>query len=259
MNYRGPGVTGVMPLTPMVKKLIIASVVIWIGGQFILDSFLESFSFTTFFSLIPGKIIIDQYVWQPLTYMFLHSTSDKLHIVFNMLMLWMIGSELEMLWGSKYFLFYYVMCGLGAGVFYTLSMLVYAYVYNGTPLGLLTPVVGASGAIFGLLLAYGRLFSDRVMSFMMIFPMPAKYFVLLLGVIQFLFLMGNTPAGGDVAYLAHLAGLLSGFLLLKWKDWSSQRHLSKKKVRNLRLVVDNGKPDDPNNPNNNQKGPKYWN
>lgn len=256
MNYRGgPGVPVVMPFTPMVKRLIIVSVVIWLGGQFILDGLLDSFSFTSFFALIPGKIIIDLYLWQPLTYIFVHSTEDKMHIVFNMLMLWWLGSELEQLWGKKYFLFYYIMSGLGAGLLYTLSMVLYAYGYNGTPLGLLTPVVGASGAIFGLLLAYGRLFGDRIVSFMMIFPMPAKYFVMLLGVIQFLSLMGNTPAGGDVAYLAHLAGILSGYLLLKGKEWKEKRGTTKKRGRNLRLVVDNAKPEDPNN----QKGPKYWN
>ncbi len=256
MNYRGgSGVPVVMPFTPMVKRLIIVTVAIWIVGQFILDGFLDSFSFTTFFALVPGKVFIDLYLWQPLTYLFVHSTDDKLHIVFNMLMLWWLGSELEQFWGKKYFLFFYIMSGVGAGLFYTAAMFVYAYLYNGTPLGLLTPVVGASGAIFGLLLAYGRLFGDRVVAFMMIFPMPAKYFVMLLGVIQFLSLMGNTPAGGDVAYLAHLMGLLSGFILLKAKGWFEQRPLTKKRGRNLRLVVDNAKAEDPHN----QKGPKYWN
>jgi len=255
MNYRGPSVPVVMPFTPMVKRLIILTVVVWIGGQFILASFLESFSFTSFFALIPGKIIIDYYFWQPLTYMFVHSTEDKMHIVFNMLMLWWLGSELEQLWGKRYFLFFYLMSGFGAGVLYSIVMILYAYTYSGTPLGLLTPVVGASGAIFGLLLAYGRIFGDRIVSFMMIFPMPAKYFVMLLGAIQFLSLMGNTPAGGDVAYLAHLTGILTGFLLLKGKDWYERRSLTKKRGRNLRLVVDNDKPVD----SKNQKGPKYWN
>lgn len=254
MNYRGPGVPVVMPLTPMVKRLIIATVAVWIGGQFILDRLLEVISFNSFFALVPGKVIVDYFLWQPLTYMFLHS-ADWSHIVFNMLMLWWLGAELEQVWGSRYFLFFYIMAGLGAGILYTLGMAFYAFVYNGSPLGLLTPVVGASGAIFGLLLAYGRLFGDRVVAFMMIFPMPAKYFVMLLGAIQLLSMMGSTPAGGDVAYLAHLTGLLSGYLLLKFKDWKEKRGTTKKRGRNLRLVVDNDKSEGANN----QKGPKYWN
>lgn len=254
MNYRGPGVPVVMPLTPMVKRLIIATVAVWIGGQFILDRIFELFSFSGVFALIPGKILVDHYFWQPLTYMFLHS-SDWSHIVFNMLMLWWLGAELEQLWGGKYFLFFYLMAGVGAGIFYTLGMAFYALVYNGTPLGLLTPVLGASGAIYGLLLAYGKIFGDRIVSFMMIFPMPAKYFVLLLGAIQFLSMMGSSPMGGDVAYLAHLTGLLSGFLLLKGKDWWQRRQASKKRGRNLRLVVDNENSES----SEKHKGPKYWN
>lgn len=256
MNYRGdPGVPVVMPITPTVKKLIIITVVVWIGGQLILDRLFEFFSFSSVFALIPGKIIVDHYFWQPLTYMFLHS-ADWSHIVFNMLMLWWLGAELEQKWGSKYFLFYYLMSGIGAGLFYTLGMVFYSLVYHGTPLGLLTPVVGASGAIFGLLLAYGRLFGDRVVAFMMVFPMPAKYFVMLLGAIQFLSLMGSSPVGGEVAYLAHLTGLLSGYLLLKSKDWQQRRLASKKRGRNLRLIVDNESSDSSDNQKN---GPKYWN
>lgn len=254
MNYRGPGVPVVMPLTPMVKRLIIINVVVWIGGQFILDRLFDVVSFNSVFALIPGKVIIDYYLWQPFTYMFLHST-DWSHIVFNMLMLWWLGSELEQLWGSRYFLFFYIMSGLGAGLFYSAGMAAFAYSYNGSPLGLLTPVVGASGAIFGLLLAYGKIFGDRIVSFMMIFPMPAKYFVMLLGGIQFLSLMGSTPAGGDVAYLAHITGLLSGFLLLKLRNLNEKRSFTKKRGRNLRLVVDNDK----STGTEDSKGPKYWN
>jgi membrane associated rhomboid family serine protease len=254
MNYRGPGVPVVMPLTPMVKRLIIATVAVWIGGQFILDRMLDFFSFNSVFALVPGKIIFDYYLWQPLTYMFLHS-ADWSHIVFNMLMLWWLGAELEQVWGSKYFLFYYLMAGIGAGLFYCAGMGFYALLYNGTPLGLLTPVLGASGAIYGLLLAYGKLFGERVVAFMMVFPMPAKYFVMLLGTIQLLTLMGSSPAGGEVAYLAHLTGLLSGYLLLKVKEWRQRRPAPKKRGRNLRLVVDNNNPES----SENQKGPKYWN
>lgn len=254
MNYRGPGVPVVMPLTPVVKKLIIATVVIWIGGQFILDRLLDFVSINNIFALYPGKVLVEHYLWQPVTYMFLHAP-DWSHIVFNMLMLWWLGAELEQVWGSKYFLFFYIMSGVGAGLFYCLGMGIYALTINGSPIGLMTPVLGASGAIFGLLLAYGKLFGERVVAFMMVFPMPAKYFVMLLGAIQFLSMIGGQPAGGEVAYLAHLTGLLSGFILLKSKDWWQRRSASKKRGRNLRLVVDNNNPES----SDNQKGPKYWN
>jgi membrane associated rhomboid family serine protease len=113
--------------------------------------------------------------------------------------------------------------------------------------------MGASGAIFGLLLAYGILFGERIIHVMMVFPMKAKYMVMILGAVEVASLLTADVNGGDVAYLAHLGGLISGYLaLLGWTkyqrlQWSQK---AKKKHGNLRLVVDNEKE---------QKAPKYWN
>ncbi len=243
----------VMPFTPMVKRLVILSVGIWLIGQLILEN-IFNINLTSIFALYPGKVLFDFFIWQPFTYMFLHSF-DWSHIVFNMLMLWWLGAELETLWGGKFFLTYYLVTGVGAAGFYCLTMGLYAII-TGSPQGMLTPVIGASGAIFGLLLAYGKIMGDRVVAFMMVFPMPAKYFVMLLGGIQIVSLMGSGFVGGEVAYLAHIFGLLSGFLFLKFIDWRKKSQQIKKQPKGkLRLIVDNEKKD----LEQKNAGPKYWN
>jgi membrane associated rhomboid family serine protease len=248
---RGGHVPVVMPITPVVKRLIIITVVIWIFGQLILEN-IFNIRISSFLALYPSKVIFDFFIWQPFTYIFLHSFEWS-HIVFNMLMLWWLGSELETLWGWRFFLLYYFVTGVGAALIYCLGIGIYAYA-SGSPQGLLTPVVGASGAIFGLLLAYGRFMGDRIVSFMMVFPMQAKHFVMLLGGIQIVSLLSSGFVGGEVAYLAHIAGLLSGFLFLWGREKWIARSLNKKSGRKLRLIVDNEKRDDKK-----LKGPKYWN
>jgi membrane associated rhomboid family serine protease len=210
--------------------------------------------FSRWFALYPAKVLYDVTIWQLFTYMFLH-TFQVSHLVFNMLMLWMLGGELETRWGKKFFLSFYFVTGIGAAFIYCVGTWIYFLIKPGTH-ALVVPVMGASGAIFGLLLAYGILFGERVIHAFMIFPMKAKYFVALLGFIELASLLTSDVNGGDVAYLAHLGGLLSGYLtLLVWTRiqqvmWSRK---AKKKNRNLRLVVDNDKP------SKTGEGPKYWN
>jgi membrane associated rhomboid family serine protease len=196
----------------------------------------------------------DFFIWEPLTYMFLHSTSSPWHIVFNMLMLWWLGSELETRWGARFFAIYYLVCGIGAAVFYVLFVFLFSLA-TGRATGLLeTPVIGASGAIFGLMLAYGIIFGERVVYFMFIFAMKAKYMVMILGALEiFTILTAGVDGGREVSNLAHVFGLLSGFLFLTgWTRW--QRRKSKKQSsrwgRKLRLVVNN---------DDKEKDPKYWN
>jgi membrane associated rhomboid family serine protease len=174
-----------------------------------------------------------------------------------MLLLWFIGSELEQRWGSKFFTIYYLVCGVGAAVLYTLGMGIYAAV-TGQQTGLYIPVVGASGAIFGLLLAYGIIFGERVIYFFMVFPMKAKFFVLIMALVEFANLITSSTEGSEVAYLAHLGGIVTGYIFLvsytrfqrfQWNKKTVQKH----KGRNLKLVVDNDKSDSP------PDGPKYWN
>ncbi len=242
-------------VTPMVKKLIIVTVLIWMILQMIVDRLLD-FPIIMNLGLIPGKVIYDFFLWQPFTYIFLHSNQMS-HIIFNMLLLWMLGGELEQRWGGKLFLSYYLFSGIGAGIIYTIIVSVYASL-TGDHKGLIIPVIGASGSVFGLMLAYGILFGERVIYFMMIFPMKAKYFVMLLGLIELVTLVNMGVAGGEVANLAHLGGLISGFLFLffwtrrkqrAWRQGHRVRHKSKKS--DLRLVDDKE--------TGNKDDPKYWN
>lgn len=244
----------VPPFSKTLKVLIGLNLGAWLIGQFLLEQVM-GVPFSAYLSLVPGLVYETGFVWQLFTYMFLHSTSSIMHIVFNLLMLWMIGSELEQRWGRRFFVGFYVGSGFGAAVIYTMGILIYSGV-TGNQQYAAIPVVGASGAIFGLLLAYGILFGERVMHFMMLFPMKAKYFVMILGGIEVVSLLTSGPAGGQVANLAHLGGLIAGYaILIGWTLWQRRGWNQKKtKTRNLRLVVNN-KPDDDSNKN----GPKYWN
>ena len=242
-------------ISPTVKWLIIINVVVWLFIEIILDYKLGVFPIRSYFALFPGKVIFDFQIWQLATYMFLHAISPS-HLLFNMLMLWWLGTELELRWGRKYFLFFYLLSGIGAAIFYCVGTLTYAkLVLGGGVMGpLRVPVLGASGAIFGLLVAYGILFGERTIYFMMMFPMKAKYLVMMMGAVEMVSLLTGDSGGGEVAYLCHLGGLLSGYLILiftvryerfKW-------NLRKKKQAKLRLVVDNQDP-------KTGDGPKYWN
>lgn len=250
MNNGGQIQMAVPTMTPVVKKIIIFTVAVWIVGQIILEKYF-GLPFTVYFSLIPLNVVRDFYLWQPLTFNFLHS-DNWMHIVMNMLMLWWLGSELEIRWGSKFFLFYYLLSGIGAGIIYTIGMWIYMLI-TGYSQGLEIPVVGASGAVFGIMLAYGILFGERVIYFMMIFPMKARHFLIVLGAIEVIVLLNSGVVGSGVANLAHIGGLISGYLtLLGWTKFKQKAWKTKltKRGRNLRLVVDN---DDKKN------GPKYWN
>jgi len=137
--------------------------------------------------------------------MFLHSTGGLGHILFNMLALWMIGTDLERTWGTRFFVKYYFVTGIGAGAASLLLSIFSETVYY-------TPMVGASGAIYGLLLAYAMYFPNRMLV-LFIFPVPARIAVTILGAIAFVSSMGGP--GGGVAHSAHLGGLIVGYLYLK--------------------------------------------
>lgn len=238
------------PLTPVVKWLLIINVAVWFIFQVMMEGFLRV-PFTTIFGLFPGKVLYEFQIWQLVSYMFLHSMQVT-HILFNMLMLWFFGAELEQRWGSKFFLIYYMFSGIGAAILYCLGVWGYS-LYTGSQMGMIVPVVGASGAVFGLLLAQGIIFGDRIVYFFMLFPMRNRWFVAIMGFIQIASMMTSGVSGAETAYLAHLGGLASGYICLKLRDWNTKIDLkkrSKAKGRNLRLVVDNEKSDKP---------PKYWN
>jgi membrane associated rhomboid family serine protease len=256
MNY-SPNMPVSIPFTPMVKRLMIANVAIWLVLQVIVEQFFLPGRWVTLYGgLLPLATFDKFFLWQPFTYMFLHSMSVT-HILFNMLMLWMTGSELEGRWGSRFFLGYYLVCGVGAALLYLAVIIGYGLI-TGNPKGWTSPVIGASGAIFGLLVAYGMIFGERIVYFMMIFPMKAKYFVMILGAILMVTMINEGLVGGDVAHLAHLGGLVTGFVFLKFWTWTEQRRWKNRtsrtqNQRRLRLIVNNDeRRDDPN-------GPRYWN
>jgi membrane associated rhomboid family serine protease len=240
----------IAPLTPVVKWLIISNVTIWFGLQVLLETFMKQ-SLTGSLVLVPAQVLFDYSIWQLVTYMFLHSLQVS-HILFNMLMLWFFGGEVEQVWGSRRFLSYYFFTGVGAALIYCLGMGLWALA-TGDTRSLVIPVVGASGALFGIMLAYGIVFGDRTIYFMMLFPMKARFFVLLMGLIEFANMITSQASGSEVAYFAHLGGLLAGFLYIQWHRWRGQRprgSAGSKKGRHLQLVVDN---------DNSVQGPKYWN
>lgn len=255
MNRYGSSIM-VPPLSPMVKRLIIANLVIWFFLQVIVENFLFPGLITYYFGLVPSTILKSFFIWQPFTYMFLHA-HEVSHILMNMLLLWFVGNELEQRWGSRFFLLYYLVCGFGAGIIYVVGMGIYS-LFSANPAVLGVPVVGASGAIFGLLLAYGIIFGDRVVHFFFLFPMRAKHFVMLLGAIEFLTLLtSGGPGQSRVANLAHLGGLIVGFLFLMiWTRLQKQRsgRRARPESRKLRLVVNN-----PSSKSGENQPPRYWN
>lgn len=150
--------------------------------------------------------------WQLLTYGFMHSTDTIWHIVFNMFAVFMFGSEVERLFGAKRYLIYYLSCIVGAALMH----LIVVTVANLPPY----PTLGASGGVFGLLLAFGMAYPHRKL--MLIFPpipMPAWLFVTLYGVIELY--LGVTQTMSGVAHFAHLGGMATGFVLIRY--WQAQR------------------------------------
>lgn len=200
-------------VTPGVRGLLIAN-----GVVFLLQSFFDR-QMVYLFGLTPAAFWQDRAIWQPVSYMFLHG--GLMHLLFNMLALWMFGGALESSWGMSFFLRYYFITGVGAGVCNAL----------------LTPhsqavIIGASGAIYGLLAAYGLLFPNSVIYIWALVPIRAKYLVLIFGGIEFF--ASIRPDVSPVAHLVHLGGMLIGVVYLRWghitrrlgrtaRDWQRDR------------------------------------
>ncbi len=252
-----PQMPSVVPFTKTVKALVITNLVIWVGFVLILQGMiLKNNALFDLFALVPAKVINDFWIWQIFTYMFLH-TNGVFHVLFNMLVLWWFGAELEARWGSKFFLTYYLVCGMGAGCVYLLGALIY-YLATGQAIVMAAPLVGASGATYGLLLAYGILFGERVIYFMMLFPMKAKFFTLIIGFVELVTLL-DSGMGSQVANLAHLGGIAVGFVFLAVVARMRARQGGSgagKRGRRLKLVVNN---DLEKKPADDKNGPKYWN
>lgn len=237
MNQNNLGFFSSIP--PVTKNIIIINILFWlatitlprVGIDLVhylgLHYFLaESFN--------PAQIV---------TYMFLHDPSSFTHVFFNMFSVFMFGRALEYRWGSKRFLFYYMITGLGAGL---IQEIVWAYelmpMLNQLPDSFVTPTgismskailmnqfitIGASGAVFGILLAFGMLFPNAELYIMFIpIPVKAKYFVIFYGIVELILGVGNFT-GDNIAHFAHLGGMLFGYILIKyWKkvDFNNGRY-----------------------------------
>ncbi len=161
------------------------------------------------FKLVPAQVVQTFAIWQLLTYMFLHAT--MWHLLWNMLGLWMFGAELERLWGTPKFLRFYVICGVCAG----LTVILAAYIFGGIDVA----TEGSSGAVLGILAAYAVMFPDQTILFGFLIPMKSKYFVMIIAGVVLLQSYSSTvqTKGQGVAVLAHLGGMLTGYLLLRGK------------------------------------------
>ena len=192
-------------IPPVTKNLLIINTICWLAmvvfRRFGIDM---NGIFGLYYVLSDGF-----HFWQPFTYMFMHQNFQ--HIFFNMFAVWMFGAPIEQRWGSRKFLIYYLVTGVGAGV---IQELVWAAMYGGMPVSAIT--IGASGAVFGILFAFAWLFPD-VKMFLLFVPIPisARVFVGLYALVELFAGLGNF-SGDNVAHFAHLGGMLFGWLLLLW-------------------------------------------
>ena len=155
--------------------------------------------FFPLFGLVPKRVWSEFMLWQPFTYLFFHG--GIWHVLINMFVLWMFGSELERLWGKNHFLKFYFVTGIGAGL---ITMLF--------GLNSMIPIVGASGAVYGVLLAYGLTYPNRTIYLYGIIPIKSLWFVIGIGIIAF---MSSFDDISQISHLTHLSGMLIGYLMLK--------------------------------------------
>jgi len=236
MGYQRPTLSFGPPLSPAVKMLIIWNFIFFLLqqtlGRWLVPSELSLDWFSAHFGLRPVDVVTRGYVWQLVTYMFLHG--GILHIGLNMFALWMFGGELEYLWGSRRWLRYYFITGIGGGV----TTIIFAYVAEifgiraGYPY---IATIGASGSVFGLLLAFGLTFPNRILLVGFFFPMKAKFLVLIFGAIAFF--NSVSYANDGVGHFAHLGGMIFGYILLRgwpgqgmFRRWKQQRMRRKFRV-----------------------------
>jgi membrane associated rhomboid family serine protease len=190
------------PITPpVVKQLLIANAIV-----FLLQNMVPGVS--EYGAVRPALVWQGGYLWQPFTYMWLHGNLG--HLLMNMFVLWMFGSQLALVWGPNRFMRFYLLCGVGAGVI--IATLPYVLVGFGVAAGysLVIPTVGASGAIYGVILAYSLTWPDRTI--MLIFPPVAFRAIWLIPV---LFFMTILFGGGNVSHVGHLGGVVVGWLYMR--------------------------------------------
>jgi len=229
-------------ISPTVKVLLISFFVVFLVQQ-TTDQFFGG-HLLSFFGLVPRGFMFEGRVWQLFTYSFLHA--DVLHLILNSMMLAFMASDLEFRWGRKRFLQYYFFCASVAGLLY---LFLQVWVWGGS--GIETPMIGASGAIYGCLMAYGILFGERVLLFMMLFPMKAKVFIWVLAAVEFLSTIFS--GRGGLSSAAHIGGMLAGlgYLWVQSRMLAADRTRAKAPIKKksakkkyLKLIVDNKGDDD---------------
>lgn len=182
-------------LPPALKALMIANVAVFLIASLVGGSFYD------LFGLVPHHVLVDRWVWQPLSYLFVHGSI--MHLLLNLFALWMFGLPVEAQWGARDFLKFYFICGLGAAAA-SIALSPHS----------MSPVIGASGAIYGLLVAFAMLYPDAVVYLYFLIPVKAAHVAILFGVIEFF--AGATNATPGIARFAHLGGMVTGYLYLRW-------------------------------------------
>ena len=216
-RFRGSRSSWSQWVTPAIRNIVLACTAV-----FVLQEALHLFApdasrFLTFeFGLVPILVTRGFHFWQPVTYLFLHDPTTLWHILFNMLFLWMFGVDLERSWGSRRFYIYFFITGIGAGL--TNVIVKTALDPRGLGNSVFTPTIGASGAIYGILLAAAVMFPDRKV-WLIPFPVqiPMKIYVLGAGAIEFFSTLGS--GGDNVSHVTHLGGMLVGYLYLRRGSW----------------------------------------
>jgi membrane associated rhomboid family serine protease len=219
-------------VTPAVKFLLIVNV-----GVFIVQTLVGSaldFRMAYYLGLVPPLILQNLYLWQLFTYQFLHG--GMVHLLFNMLAVWMFGCDLERRWGSNFFLRYYFISVIGGGFLNTVFL-------PNQPV----PSIGASAGVYGILLAYGLIYPNRIVYFYFLFPIKMKHFVWIIGAMALYSSISSGQSG--IAHLAHLGGMVFGYLYLRtgnpldrFKDYLDRRRLNRLKRRFQ--ILPGGKDDD---------------
>lgn len=190
-------------LTKGVKYLIIITTVIYVF-QLLSRFYNLSSLLILIFGLTPSLVLQNLYIHQIITYMFLHSPVDPTHLLFNMLGLWMFGSPLEQIWGTRTFLKFYFICGIVGAIFILASGLLFTSAYN-------IPTIGQSGAVFGLIGAFCIIYSESRILFYFLIPIKAKSMLYLILGISVLYALAGSP----YSFPAHIGGLICGIIIIK--------------------------------------------
>ena len=211
-SYARPYIGGGLP--GAIKILLIANTAVFVLQLLGLDKFLVHY-----FALRPSAVVFSFAIWQLATYTFLHG--GFMHILFNMLALWMFGREIEEVWGRQRFMRFYFICAIGAGICILLANYL---IPSGRPD---IPTIGASGAVFGVMLVSAMLWPDRIVYFNFLFPIKMKYLVMIYGAIAF---YSSADMNSGVSNIGHVGGLLTAFIYMKtprlrrWDPLASARY-----------------------------------